>query len=168
MSRAALGGRIELDPMSEPIFNEIVRAERYLTEQDDPDLLKLAWNCSTLFINPHGGLVVKAWRKLVAEWYAYSFAAIWIGFSMEQLNLLADGILYPLDFSVLISRKRIPFLGEDLKPLGSPTHANYVVGLGIPRDRFEAAFEGRGRFSHGRYALPAAGLQAVDECFGGV
>ena len=209
MSRAALGGRIELDPMSEPIFNEIVRAERIITEQDDPDLSRLAWNCSTLFLNPHGGMVVGAWRKLVTQWHAEKFSAIWIGFSMEQLNLLADEPIHPDDFSKLTVRQRIDFLttepmravvgltvgvgpllecGHSImvtakkhqtanrlrcpycegapEPLGSPTHANYIVGLGIPRDPFEAAFAGRGRFSHGRYALPSAGL--ADEEFGGV
>ena len=166
MSRAALGGRIELDPMSEPIFNEVVRAERIFTEQDDG--LTQPWNASTVFINPHGGLVAEAWSKLVYEWSVQRCeSAIWIGFSMEQLNLLADSTLHPMDFSLLIARKRIAFLGEDLQVLGSPTHSNYIVGLGIPANRFEASFAGRGRFSHGQFAVARSGL-VDDEQFGGV
>jgi hypothetical protein len=169
MARAALGGRIELDPMSEPIFNEIVRAEVIYTESEDG--LRLPWNASTVFLNPHGGLVVEAWRKLTSEWCTgRTTSAIWIGFSLEQMSLLAEEEEHPLDFSLLIARKRISFLGEDLKPLGSPTHGNYVVGIGIPADRFEAAFAGRGRFSHGRYALRAEPPSRAweDDVFGGV
>lgn len=153
MSRAALGGHIELDPMSEPVFNQIVRADRIYTAEDD--CFAQDWKAATALLNPHGGLVVEAWRKLTAEWVTQQVKeAIWIGFSLEQIAVLADEVAHPLDFSLLVVRKRISFLGEDLKVLGSPTHANYVVGLGIPRDRFEAAFAGRGRFSHGRYAIP--------------
>lgn len=208
MSRAALGGRIELDPMSEPVFNEIVRAERIYTEQDD--CFSVLWQADTLFINPHGGLVVEAWRELSrVHRCGYVKAAIWIGFSMEQLNLLVDEVEHPMDFSMLTVRKRIDFLttepmrdvvhrspetamlecGHQIdvvnakqrkakslrcpycegapEALGAPTHGNYVVGLGIPGDRFEAAFAGRGRFSHGQFAVARAGL-LDEEAFGGV
>lgn len=210
MSRAALG-RIELDPMSEPAFNQIVRAERILTEKDD--CFTLLWRASTVFLNPHGGLVVEAWRKLTHEHRrGHVGAAIWIGFSMEQLNLLADETEHPMDFSMLVVRSRIDFLttepmravtgmtvgvgpllecGHSVmatakkhqtanrlrcpfcegapEALGSPTHANYIVGMGIPADRFEAAFAGRGRFSHG-WITRTRGIVPVvdDEQFGGV
>jgi hypothetical protein len=208
MSRTALGGSIELDPMSEPCFNAIVRAERIYTEQDD--CFTLLWRARSLFLNPDGNVVRGAWRKLTMEIrLGHVCAAIWIGFSMEQLSLLADEIAHPLDFSLLVARQRIDFLttepmraiarvagaeaelkcGHSVKisakkhqdakelrcpncegvpePLGSPTHANYVVGLGVPIDRFETAFAGRGRFSHGRLAVERASLPA-EEVFGGV
>lgn len=209
MSRTALGGRIELDPMSEPVFNDIVRAERIYTEKDD--CFSKLWKASTVFLNPHGGLVVEAWRKLTAEYrQLHVFSAIWIGFSMEQLNLLADEVYHPMDFSMLTVRGRIDFLttepiravaGRDAgivqlecghrfemanakqrtarslrcpfcegtpEPLGSPTHANYIVGMGIPADRFEAAFAGRGRYSHGQFSVARENLLDADETFGGV
>lgn len=177
MARAALGGRIELDPMSEPVFNEIIRADRIFTEKDD--CFTLLWRARTLYLNANGGQVLEAWRKLTAEHRRGNVgAAIWMGFSMEQLNLLADEVEHPMDFSMLVVRKRIAFLGEDLKVLGSPTHANYVVGMGVPADRFEAAFAGRGRFSHGKFSLgPSTGVNRAsgfdsrtvhdDEVFGG-
>ena len=151
MARTALGGRIELDPMSEPTFNAIVKAERFWTEQDDcfaqPD-----WRCETMLINPAGGLVVQAWERLMAEWNAgHVLCVVWIGFSVEQLNLLADHPTHPMDFSLLLTRKRISFVRHD-GYVGAPGHANYVVGIGIDRDQFEAAFGGRGRISHGRCA----------------
>jgi len=199
MSRVALGGRIELDPMSEPIFNRIVRAEEIFTEQDD--CFTRTWECGALLINPHGGLVVQAWRRLLAEQVIHNFKAVWIGFSVEQLAVLADEPVHPDDFSKLTVRDRIDFTTTDPlrevigitagvgpllschhtimvtakkhrtakylrcpfcepttpEPIGAPTHSNYVVGIGIEPDLFEAAFAGRGRFSHGRYALPRSG-----------
>jgi hypothetical protein len=196
MARVALGGRIGLDPMSESIFNQVVRAEKILCEKDD--CFKHSWECGTLFINPHGGLVVQAWRRMLSEQVIHGFAAIWIGFSVEQLALLADEPNHPDDFSKLTVRDRIDFttteplravvgitagVGHLLschhtisvtakkhriakalrcphcepcapEPIGAPTHSNYVVGIGIDPDIFELAFAGRGRFSHGRYALP--------------
>lgn len=151
MARAALGGRIELDPMSEAGFNEVVKAERYFREQDD--CFRSGWICETMLLNPAGGLVVEAWHKLLAE---YELGAVkrcvWIGFSVEQLNLLASERLHPFDFSLLLTRKRISFVRHD-GYVGSPGHANYVVGLGIAVGLFESAFAGRGRFHHGRMAV---------------
>lgn len=208
MARAALGGHIELDPMSEPTFNEIIRADRIFTEQDN--CFAFPWNARTVYLNAHGGLVVEAWQKLTAEHRRGRVgAAIWMGFSMEQLNLLADELEHPMDFSMLVVRQRIDFLTTEPmreirarengfayltcnhviemvnakqrtakslrcpecdgapEPLGSPTHANYIVGMGIPADRFETAFAGRGRFSHGQFAIAREGLRAADDVFGG-
>lgn len=108
MARIALGGDIELDPMSEPAFNVTVRAARIFTEADDG--LKQPWVSPRLFLNPAGGLVVEAWQKLCAEYEAGNVRrAVWIGFSVEQLNLLADEKWHPDDFSKLTVRKRIDF-----------------------------------------------------------
>jgi hypothetical protein len=152
MARIALGGRIELDPMSEATFNKTVLAERYYTEEDD--CFRRDWRCSSMLLNPAGGLVVRAWQRLVSEWSnGHVRRAVWIGFSVEQLALLADEPLHPMDFSLLITRKRIDFLTTDLKPNGRPSHSNYVVALGVEASVFEQAFLGRGRFQHGRLAL---------------
>lgn len=154
MARTALGGRIELDPMSEPAFNTVVRADRFYTEQDDG--LVRDWTCETMLINPAGGFVVHAWERLIGATALGSVKrAVWIGFSVEQLNLLADHDAHPLDFSLLLTRKRISFVRHD-GYVGAPGHANYVVGLGIDPTLFESAFSGRGRFHHGRYATHLA------------
>lgn len=191
-ARTALGGRIELDPMSEPAANTLVGAERYWTETDDC-FAQPTWECETMLINPAGGLVAKAWDRLVEEYTLGRVGrAVWIGFSVEQLNILADRYMHPLDYSVLVCRERIDFLttrplravkGFDptLKlecghhvpktsaripkhvrcpdcscapePAGSPSHGNYICALGVPVDEFEAAFAGRGKFSHGVKAV---------------
>lgn len=152
MSRRALGGEIDLDPMSEAVFNERVRATRFFTEADD--CFKHPWVATRLFINPAGGLVVQAWKYLIQEYQAgRTRSAIWIGFSVEQLGLLADEDPHPTDFSWLLPRKRIPFIRHD-GFIGAPGHTNYVVGLGIARNDFHAAFVGRGKVNHGVFSTP--------------
>ncbi len=147
-ARAALGGCIELDPMSSPEFNEIVGADRILTEADD--CFSRPWICSTALVNPHGGLVVEAWRKLMLEYQSgRTGRAIWVGFSVEQLCILADEPFSPPDFSMLICRKRIPFLRPDGRPARSPSHGNYICGVGVHIDDFRAEFDGMGKIFNG-------------------
>lgn len=154
MARQALGGTIELDPMSEEYFQQFVQADRYFTEKDD--CFTRPWNCETMLLNPAGGLVVRAWRYLVQEYLAgMTKKCVWIGFSVEQLGLLADEPVHPDDFSKLTCRKRISFRRHDGFE-GAPGHANYVVALGVTATDFELAFAGRGRFSHGRLSIGAA------------
>lgn len=161
MARFALGGRIELDPMSEPRFNAVVKADWIYTRRDDG--LGQPWRCSTMLLNPAGGLVVEAWRKLVSEYMAgHVRRAIWIGFSVEHLNILADEATHPDDFSKLTVRKRIAFDPVRGKA-AAPTHGNYVVGLGIAAQRFERTFAGRGRFGHGRLAVVTSRADEVRE-----
>lgn len=150
MARQALGGYIELDPMSEPLFNRVVQAQRYYTEADDA--LTKSWACRTLFLNHAGGLTLESWRKLCSEYYLHRFKAIWVGFSVEQLNLLADEAVHPLDYSCLLTRDRIGFTRHDGYE-GSPSHGNYVVGMGIHAVHFDAAFRGRGKIVHGPFAI---------------
>lgn len=158
-ARRALGGRIELDPMTEPNFQRIVRADRFYTEQDDA--FTKSWSCSTMLLNPPGGLVDRAWACLCASYLGGIVgSAIWIGFSTEQLCILSGITHHPLDFSVLFCRRRIPFV-HHLKAAGAdmpdrPSHGNYICALGVPRDTFELAFEGMGRFFHGNLAVGRA------------
>lgn len=171
-SRRALGGVIDLDPYSSDIANTIVKANRYFTEKDDGHAQP--WDSDAILVNPPGLQVANAWvklRKEVSEGRARK--VIWIGFSVEQLNLLADphgewdgdenewrpwnedyrlsrGYYHPLDFSVLIVRKRIDFLKEEtLKKGGRPSHGNYIVGIGMPHSQFSEAFHDLGYIHKG-------------------
>ena len=156
-ARLALGGHIGLDPMSEEAFQRTVQAQRYFTEQDDA--FAQSWACDTMLINPDGRFVTKAWDTLVAGYETGVIgSAIWIGFSTEQLCILAGGRKYPnhpLDYSVLFLRRRIPFVhhkkasGADMPD--RPSHGNYICALGVYRDVFEKAFEGLGKFFHGDF-----------------
>lgn len=152
-ARQALGGRIELDPMSEPAFNEAVKAARIYTAEDS--CFDHQWRAETVLLNPAGGLVVEAWRKLIDEWCSGRVdRAVWIGFSVEQLALLANEHHHPLDFSWCIPRKRIRFRRHD-GYVGSPSHSNYVVGIGIEHWTFDTAFGDLGRVGCGIKAVAA-------------
>jgi hypothetical protein len=163
--RACLGGKIELDPFSSEIANRSIRAERFFTEADDG--FKQEWNAKTVLVNPPGRTIKKSWRKLVTEfqsagphlpWYGRIGQAIWVGFSVEQICVLAEPCtsthheLCPLDFSVVFLRKRISFVKED-GTTGSPSHANFLVGLGVPISTFNAHFSPFGRTVHGAFAV---------------
>jgi hypothetical protein len=153
MSRKVLGGKIELDPMSEEVFNQRVKAERFFTKEQD--CFKQSWACETLFINPAGGLVVQAWQKLISGYTNLDIGcAIWIGFSVEQLCQLADFVDHPMDFSWLLPRKRIPFIRHD-GFIGAPGHTNYVVGLGVDHNLFESVFGSKGKVGCGSMAIYA-------------
>lgn len=150
MARTALGGTIELDPMSSISFNLAVGAQRIYTEDDDG--LAHPWIAKTVFLNPAGGLVARAWRKLLHEIaMGHTKRCVWVGFSIEQLCQLANEPVHPLDFSWLLPRSRISFIRHDGYE-GSPGHNNYVVALGIAHNAFVRAFVGRGKFGRGAQA----------------
>jgi hypothetical protein len=160
-------GGIDLDPASHEEANRTVRATRFYTEQDDG--LAQSWH-GRVFLNPPGGLVLEFWRKLLVEHaHERTTEAIWIGYSLEQLQTLqGKGVVTPLDFPFCVPKQRIAFveneakkaariakleernrqriaLGDKPKPIGkdSPSHANYICYLGPQFARFNAVF---GRF----------------------
>lgn len=164
LAREALGGEIHLDPSSSEDFNQRVNAWRIITEQENG--LTSNWSLSpsylmevdswpvphelAVLINPPGRMVKAFWNKLIHEFANRSIGkAIWIGFSVEQLCVLADEELYPLDFSTVILRKRIAFTREDGSPGETPSHGNYITGLGIDPDVFTRIFGKLGKIHHG-------------------
>lgn len=165
--RMALGGVIHLDPASSSEFNTRIGALKIFTEHDngitsswqiDPSDIGLdIWPIDGLsvFLNPPGGLVKEFWQKLI-EQYASGIVrnAIWIGFSVEQLCTLQDADLYPLDFSTCILRKRLAFTQESGESGGSPSHGNYITGLGVSGDIFSTMFGDLGRIVNGSAAIP--------------
>ncbi len=139
-ARNVFGGVIELDPMSSVVFNRRVCAERIYTKEDDG--LSKPWVAKTLFINPAGGLIREAWQKLCDSMETVD-QAIWVGFSVEQLCLLADMDYHPLEHPTVICRKRISFERSD-GYMGSPTHGNYITGVHVDSNKFRAHFEDLG------------------------
>jgi ParB family chromosome partitioning protein len=126
-ARQLLGG-IDLDPASCEAANEIIQAERYYTKADDG--LKQPWR-GKVFLNPPGGRgVVKAfWSKLIEHYRAGEVTeAVWIGYSLDQLQTLQSCEASPLDFPLCVPTKRLHFTtpGREAK---SPTHGNYISWL---------------------------------------
>jgi len=144
-------GDIHLDPASSAEFNQLVRALLFYTEHDNGLVQPWAGN---VFLNPPGGLVKEFWERLI-EHVSTGIVekAFWVGFSVEQLCLLADQEFHPMDFSFCVLRKRLAFNTENLASGGSPSHGNYVVGLGVDHQRFEELFKDLGKVTRGSLAL---------------
>ena len=152
--RRVMGG-IDLDPASEAIFNEVVKATQYysVTERGEDGLL-LPW-FGRVFLNPPGeekgrprqNFVKRFWNKLLTEDIEQG---CYVGFSMEQLGILADASAHPSDFSICYLRKRIPFDRHDRpRGSGSPSHANFVTAINVDHDAFIKEFAELGKVQKG-------------------
>lgn len=141
-------GSIDLDPCSETAFQAVVgAAEFYSLLERGEDALALPWFGHVL-CNPPGGLVAEFWQRALSQPIKQM---VWVGFSVEQLCLLADQTYHPLDFSFCVLRKRIPFKRHDGYQ-GSPSHGNYCVGVNTSAKAFEREFAPIGKVTHGQLA----------------
>lgn len=108
-------GEIDLDPASHEEANRIVKAAYYFSADDD-GLSRRWW--SRVFLNPPGGLVAEFWRRLIEEHYLANVQqAVWIGYSLEQLQTLqcVKAFKTPMDFPICITSKRIAFVENQAK-----------------------------------------------------
>jgi hypothetical protein len=165
-ARRVMGG-IDLDPASHPEANRVVKALRFYTAQEDG--LRQPWS-GRVFVNPPGGAVREFWRTLMTAWLLERVEqAIWIGYSLEQLQTLQSkqrAIPSPLDFAMCVPARRIAFVENDAKAAAriaklqaagkkagaatSPSHANYVTYLGNQTSTFVQVFSAFGHVVAGR------------------
>jgi len=160
-------GSITLDPASHPEANRIVRARRIFTEKQNG--LRRSWGRrQRVLLNPPGGNVPAFWHRLIYAWRAGELeAAIWIGYSLEQLQTLQGyDVPNPLAFPICIPSRRIAFVestakraarfkaideenrvrrreGLELRPrkdAAQPSHANYITYIGRAPARFARVF----------------------------
>jgi hypothetical protein len=148
MARSVLG-EIDFDPASSEVFNQLVGARSYCTATDDG--LCCDWPSDvTIWLNPPGGkranrsLAALFWDKLINTKVKH---AIFMGFSLEQMQTTQRSRLSILDFPVCVPRKRIAFIKPDGTPGPAPSHSNvivYVPGTVDVRDRFRNVFRSLG------------------------
>lgn len=117
-----LMGSIDLDPASCEIAQQVVKAERWFSAEDDG--LRFAWE-RNVFLNPPGGKVPEEykgmgtqsfstlfWAKLAEEWRVGAIEqALFVGFTLEILRSAQniEGIPQPLDFHFCVPKSRIAF-----------------------------------------------------------
>lgn len=166
-ARVLMGG-IDLDPASDVIANQVIRAKTIFTVEDDG--LHQAWR-GRVFLNPPGGKVKTFWQRLM-EHYSRGFVsqAVWIGYSLEQLQTLqqAAPLWHPMRYPICVTAKRLAFVENEAKraermaklqqdnearlALGakpkrisdkadSPSHSNYITYLGPRVKAFLEIFE---------------------------
>jgi len=171
-------GAIDLDPASHPEANERIKAAAFYTAEQDG--IGHEWR-GRVFLNPPGGkhpsggsLVNAFWRHLLREYLASRVSqAVWIGYSLEQLQTLQNaGADYtPLSFPLCVTRNRIAFIenaakreariakkqaaGKSTKDSG-PTHSNYICYLGPNVLTFAQEFG-----KHGAIVLPVGSVVAA-------
>ncbi len=147
-------GQIDLDPASSSLANERIRASRYINEQEDG--LSTDWPawCS-VYINPPGGKAgkrgktIQFWQKLMEYRATGSLKhAIWMGFSIEQLQSTQNkGCPAMGEFPLCIPARRIAFDDEVGVNRSSPSHSNviaYIPGSVDNTDGFIEAFHSLG------------------------
>lgn len=113
-AREVMGG-IDLDPASHEEANERLQIPRFFTEADN-GLLR-DW-FGRVFINPPGGLVNEFWIALLLHYLAGRVEqAVWIGYSLEQLQTLqkSGARLAPVTYLTCFSDSRIAFVENEAK-----------------------------------------------------
>lgn len=122
---------INFDPASDGFGNLIVKADRYMTKEDNA--LTQIWPKNTcIFLNPPGGkqklksLPSLFWAKLMnSKPFKH---AIFMGFSVEQLAVSQtyhqDKMLY---YPFCVPRSRVKFVNPLRKDKDRPSHANVIV-----------------------------------------
>jgi hypothetical protein len=148
LGRRVLGGEYDLDPSSSAMWNERVRAKRFIDAQEDA--LRADWGVfpgMRISCNPAGGIVQELWDRVYSAWLRGA-CAMWWGFSLEQLIYLQRRGLFDLSLRRLIPAKRIAWIKGFAEPAQaslfgapelpapvageSPTHGNYVVLMPSP------------------------------------
>lgn len=139
-------GDIILDPASDPEANKIVGARHIFDESDNPLFVDWLFHDS-IYLNPPGGKIgnrSKAalfWDKLMVEKRRNSFRhAIFMGFSLEQLQTTQASSLSILDFPICVPRRRIRFVSPEGEK-SSPAHSNVIVYIPNIVDRSQKFFD---------------------------
>lgn len=137
-ARLLMGG-IDLDPASNPIANQAVKADRFYTIDDDG--LAQEW-AGRVFLNPPYGIEdgdsnQARWsRRLIEEYRAGNVTE-----AVLLVNAVPGNIWFaPLwDYPICFVGRRIRFYNEDTE-VSAPTHSNVFVYLGPQYARFVSIF----------------------------
>lgn len=136
-------GTIDLDPASNIIANNVVKASYFLTK--DYNSLDNPWFCNndTVFLNPPGGKIgnqsktILFWKRLLQHKHTFK-DAIFLAFSIEALQTSqGKEDCEPIsNYTICIPSKRLKFWNQ-LEDKNQPSHSNMIVYVPGVIDRTE-------------------------------
>ncbi len=140
-SRSVLGG-IDLDPASCALANEVIKADRYYSKEDDG--LGKEWYGRVFCNSPGGKLKGQSIPKLFWKKLIYSprvTQAIFLAFSIEllQTSQLSE-CPSACDFIICIPERRLAFTDATGKTIKSNTHASAIIGYEVDHNTFAKHF----------------------------
>jgi ParB family transcriptional regulator, chromosome partitioning protein len=142
-ARACMGG-IDLDPASCAVANETVQATRFYSVKDDG--LKQPW-FGRVWLNPPYARFGPAFvHKAVAEFKA---GVVEQAIVLLRSNHVTTGWFHDamrVEFFQCTPRKRINFDSPNYV-VSSATSGSILIGIGIPRERFEEHFGKLGKIA---------------------
>jgi ParB family chromosome partitioning protein len=134
LSREVLGS-IDLDPASCEYANQTVKAKRFIDSLEDGLAADWSGFPVSVFLNPPSGksqgksLMKQFWEKLLKFRESGMLQhAIFIGFSLEQLQVTQNCSQAIGDFPLCIPSKRVKFLSKE-GTFNSPTHGQVITYL---------------------------------------
>ena len=146
-ARSVLGG-IGLDPFSSVEANEVVKAESFMTIDDD-SLAPARWVCPagrpTVWMNPPygGSLVRQAANKFLEEFKAGSFERAVVLVNNATETKMFQALLREAS-AVCFTDHRIAFWNSDGKQVSGNTRGQAFLYFGAEPARFASEFEGFG------------------------
>lgn len=136
-------GTIDLDPASCYDANQVVKATKFYTKEDDG--LCQPWT-GRIFCNPPGGkegnksLTKMFWQKLLES--PEVTEAVFLAFSIEMLQTTQLGCNEPAtDYAICIPKRRLQFTDKDGNVVKGNTHASAIIYKGSNTDLFAITFQ---------------------------
>jgi phage N-6-adenine-methyltransferase len=142
MAREVMGC-IDLDPASNVIAQNRIKAGTYYTKDDDG--LAQQWIGNVWCNPPYGNFSKKFLAKGIAEYQSGNVTQAIFLVNQTPAAWFMD---MEKDFDAICQvRRRISFLTPEGKAEGSPRYSNVFLYLGSNPDRFEQVFKGIGKIS---------------------
>lgn len=145
LTRQLFFGKIDLDPMSCEKANEVVKAVKFYTAEQDG--LVHPWYGNILFNPPWGGTDASAVKKRGVKKLLDSFqrGEVHNAICVLNANAMTTSWFAPLlAFPVCVPPRRIEHYGPNGEG-GAPNSGTVLVYVGIGVDRFSEVFGGLGR-----------------------
>lgn len=143
-ARAAMGGRIALDPASSPEANAQIGADRIFTRAQDG--LSRQWVADSVWLNPP----YSDHRGQANEWLLHLFKEFGAARVVRAVVLVQVSVLYQpgAQYLLMFGQSRLCLVDHRIRflvpstgqPGGRPSQAHAFIGVGIEKNGFFRAF----------------------------